>query len=124
MLLFISISVVFPLETSFTLSSCSVDMGFLACPPNLKSFSSISHCPCSLLVPFFTLNPPLSRSHFESSLPSFSLFSLLSPFNENHVHFTHFELPTGASPYSTLLNCYTQILHNLIFLNICLPAVS
>ena len=29
------------------------------------------------------------------------------------MHFTHFELPTGASPYSTLLNCYTQILQNL-----------
>ena len=73
---------------------------------------------------FPTLNPPLSRGHFESSLPPFSLFSLLSPLNENHVHFTHFELPTGASPYSTFLNCYTQILQNLIFLNICLSAVS
>ena len=139
---FIFISVVFPLEVSFTLSYCSADIGFLTSssghPPNLKSSSSISHLTgrtssdlsLSLLTfgPFFfffffpTLTPPLSRGHFESSPLPFSLFSLLSPLNENPAHFTHFELPTGASPYSVLLHCYTQILQNLIFLNFCLPA--
>ena len=71
MLLFIFISVVFPLETSFTLSSCSADMGFLTCPPNLKSFSSISHCPCSLSVSFF---------HSESTIEPWSFWVFSTPF--------------------------------------------
>ena len=61
------------------------------------------------------MNPPLSRGHFESLLP-LSLFSLLSPLTENHAHFTHFELATGASPYSTLLHFY--IYTNITELNL------
>ena len=69
------ISVVFPLEISFTLFSCSADIGFLTSfpghPPNLKSSSSIFHCPCSLSVSFF---------HFESTIEPWSFWVFSTPF--------------------------------------------
>ena len=46
-------------------------MGFLTCPPNLKSFSSISHCPCSLSVSFF---------HSESTIEPWSFWVFSTPF--------------------------------------------